>query len=294
MLAESELGMTGQGVAGNEHGPDGPAAPAAQGVEAPARPTGKSHRDQIFVDCENVGGSDLALLNGRPADVMLVLGCRQGLTLSVVEAVRRLPLDQVTLVQSTLAGRNALDFVLACQVGRAVERHPGSAIRIISRDKGFDALVAHLKSQGVVVARHDSVRAVPMLAGNGKSPAGPSLNGHPAPALSGRYELAAVTDGEDVESLATLIVDCLERAKPSRPRKRATLVKFIKTQLKSMGVTASGTPQQIIQHLLAMGAIRPAGSARLRYADEPPDESSQAASSDFGAIELYEDEQMPF
>ncbi|MFN0127513.1 MAG: PIN domain-containing protein [Verrucomicrobiales bacterium] len=293
MLVDSELGISGRGVGGNGHGPGDLEAPDARIVKAPVRPAEPTHRERIFVDCENVGGADLAVLDGHPVDVTLVLGCRQGLTVAVVEAVRRLPLDQVTLVQSTLAGRNALDFVLACQVGRAVERYPGSAIRIISRDKGFDALVAHLKTQGVVVARHDSVRGVPMLAGSGKPPGTPSLNGHAAPALSGRYELAATTDPEELESLATFVVDCLERAKPSRPRKRATLVKFIKTQLKSMQPNASFTPQQIIQQLIAKGAILPVGSARLRYADEPPDESSQAAISNFRTADLYED-QMPF
>lgn len=125
----------------------------------------------IFVDFENVQAVDLALVAGKPVTVIFVLGGRHRTV--PVEMVGQLlgNASQVRMVRSPQAGKNALDFVLACQVGMYAARDPKGFFHILSKDKGFDALVAYLKEEGFHAARHEVFAKIPVLA----RPAVPSL-----------------------------------------------------------------------------------------------------------------------
>jgi hypothetical protein len=70
---------------------------------------------------------------------------------------------KVKLVRAQCSGRNALDFVLACVAGTLVTFDPLGYYHIISKDKGYDALVAHLRSQNIHAARHDAFNKVPIF-----------------------------------------------------------------------------------------------------------------------------------
>jgi len=266
-----------------------------------------SNRSQVFIDGENVGAPDLGRLDGKPVDVTLVLGHRQGLTVRMVDSLRQLPIEQVTLIQSTAPGRNALDFVLACEVGRAVERHPGAAIHIVSGDKGFGAMVNHLRKLGVTVTRHDSLASVPGLApepttasASGDADEGETAvvdlaNGQ-APAAGSANGVKLVLDPEDVQTQAAIIRQALQRIKASRPRKRTTLEKFIKSQLKAAqpGAAKIKPPsKRIIDLLVAAGDILPTNSARLHYADDPPAPMPQSVNGG-PAWAVLDDDQIPF
>jgi hypothetical protein len=187
----------------------------------------------IFVDFENVREADLDLLDGHSAALTLVLGKQQkSLPLGLVEALRRLPPEQVKLVQSQVQGRNSLDFVLACLVGRAVERQPGLAVHIVSKDKGFDALIAHLQERGVPASRHDSLTGVPVLreksgrVGGGSQKTAPAAAGKP-PAAKAPPALKAVPSLDD---RIARIAERLAKNKSNRPKKKATLLSHIQGQ----------------------------------------------------------------
>jgi hypothetical protein len=60
-------------------------------------------------------------------------------------------------------GHNALDLTLACYLGRAIERAPTANFAIVSGDKDFSPMIAHLLGQAVEVARYDSFTALPFL-----------------------------------------------------------------------------------------------------------------------------------
>ena len=126
----------------------------------------------VFVDFENVPNVDLTLIENRPARVTLLIGKRQQkLDLKLVQQILRFA-DQVKLVEVGASGRNALDLTLACYLGRAIQLESGTTFAIVSRDKDFDPMIAHLKGTGVMVSRHDSLAAVPFLSG-AKHPGAP-------------------------------------------------------------------------------------------------------------------------
>jgi hypothetical protein len=78
----------------------------------------------IFIDFENVQETDLDRIANKAVKVTLVLGERhKSLPLHLVKLIQKYP-TQVQLVETVLNGKNALDFVLACEMGVASERTP--------------------------------------------------------------------------------------------------------------------------------------------------------------------------
>ncbi len=108
----------------------------------------------IFVDYENVQELDLNLIAGKPVRVILVLGERhKNLPLELVKLLLKFS-AQVELVEAGRSGKNALDLVLAAHIGETKKADPHGYFHILSRDKDFDALIHHLKTQGALAARH--------------------------------------------------------------------------------------------------------------------------------------------
>ena len=116
----------------------------------------------VLIDFENVQPEGLALLNSRSSyHVCVFVGATQK-SVSVDKIV--LPLQELgnrgKIVQVKETGPNALDFHIAFCLGQLAEREKDACFRIVSKDKGFDPLVAHMKAQERDVARHESVHAM--------------------------------------------------------------------------------------------------------------------------------------
>lgn len=110
----------------------------------------------IFVDYENVQSIDLASVGERDVRVTVLLGKSQTkLPVGLVQQMLRQP-ARMRLIEMQHAGRNALDFALSFYLGQAVAADSGGTFRIVSRDKGFDALVKHLRNQNIAVERSDA------------------------------------------------------------------------------------------------------------------------------------------
>ena len=54
-------------------------------------------------------------------------------------------------------GNNALDFHIACHLGRALESSPQVHCIVLSKDKGFDPLLRHLNKIGLKCKRVNSL-----------------------------------------------------------------------------------------------------------------------------------------
>ncbi|MBK1618483.1 hypothetical protein CKO42_08535 [Lamprobacter modestohalophilus] len=85
------------------------------------------------------------------------------ITLFVGPQQHRLPIDLVMRMQALgergryvkieRAGKNALDFHLAFYLGELAAADPQARYRILSKDSGFDSLIAHLQARGLDVER---------------------------------------------------------------------------------------------------------------------------------------------
>jgi len=121
-------------------------------------------RHHVFVDFENVPKIDLEAIAELPAIVTLFIGKHQTKVDTELfdQAIRHAA--KVKIVRLESAGRNALDLVLAHYLGRTVVESPQTELHIVSRDKDFDPLIAHLRGKGVAVARAESFDALSFLA----------------------------------------------------------------------------------------------------------------------------------
>jgi hypothetical protein len=126
---------------------------------SPASP----HSHHVLVDFENVPSVDLSLIEDLPVLVTLLIGRTQTkLDTTLVEQIHA-HATKVRLITLSASGRNALDLTLAYYLGRAVVEQDGAEQHIVSRDKDFEPLIAHLRSKNVNVVRSESFAELPFL-----------------------------------------------------------------------------------------------------------------------------------
>lgn len=124
----------------------------------------------LFLDLENVQptAAQLELVRGPHFRLWVLHGPHQkDFTADRVRAWQPLG-EQVRFVQSTKAGKNALDLHIAFCMGEARERDGQQGVSacyvIVSNDKGFDALFGYLSSVKSRVGRADSLPTALKLA----------------------------------------------------------------------------------------------------------------------------------
>lgn len=155
-------------------------------------------KNLLLIDFENIQKVDLSLID-ETFQVMIFVGASQ----------KSVPIDLVTEAQKLgtraewrrvdAQGSNALDFFIACELGRAIERSSKLHCIILSKDKGFDPLLRHLNKSGLSCKRINSLLEL-----------GPNKS----------------ADSESANYKRT--VEVLQKSeKRSRPRKRKTLSQHI-------------------------------------------------------------------
>jgi len=117
----------------------------------------------VLIDFENVQPKNLEMLASHPFKVLVFIGATQTrLPRHVVVAMQTLG-DKAEYVEIDGSGPNALDFHIAYYVGELAAKDAGAQFHVISRDKGFDPLIRHLKSRKVRVRRSIDVAEIPEL-----------------------------------------------------------------------------------------------------------------------------------
>jgi hypothetical protein len=107
----------------------------------------------IFVDYENIKRIDPAVFALEGAMFTLLLGPQnRTLNVALVEQLM-VRAAAVELVRLEEPGRNAVDFALAYYLGRKVVTDPTAQFYLISKDTGYDPLIAHLRGRNVRVRR---------------------------------------------------------------------------------------------------------------------------------------------
>lgn len=114
--------------------------------------------NHILIDYENVNATNLDLLSQstHTFDVMIFIGPDQA-KIPVELAMQINGLKTARYVRVSKRGKNALDFHIAYHIGKLSEREPGAYLHIVSRDKGFDPLIEHLKDENIRCYRVDDV-----------------------------------------------------------------------------------------------------------------------------------------
>ncbi len=117
----------------------------------------------IFVDYENVQDVNLDLIAGKPVKVFLIVGHRRKTLPSLLARQIHQYHDQVSWIESEGATTNALDLVLAYHVGLEVKADPKGYFHILAKDKDYDALIKHLRANGILASRDDAFARISPL-----------------------------------------------------------------------------------------------------------------------------------
>lgn len=178
----------------------------------------------ILIDYENVQPSIVAALAQEHTKLIMFVGANQTkISFEVAEAIQRLG-DRAQYVKICSSGTNALDFHIAYYMGQLVAHEPGASFQIISRDTGFDPLIAHLKSKKVHVQRLQEVAEAPAVKVS-KAPQVGAIKAEKAP------EMAAVKVAKisSLQKQVNLIVAQLKKQGTAKPRTAQTLINSIST-----------------------------------------------------------------
>jgi hypothetical protein len=117
----------------------------------------------VLIDSENVKPEYIEKLKHEHFRVVVFVGANlKRLNFPIVNAVQSLG-SNGSYVQISSHGSNALDFHIAYYIGKLSEAHPDACFHIISKDKGFDPLIKHLKEQKVLCSRSASVLEIPSV-----------------------------------------------------------------------------------------------------------------------------------
>ncbi len=133
--------------------------------------------NHVLIDYENVQPKNLALLHAEHFRIIVFLGA----------SLAKLPVELVTEMQSLgdraeyvrIAGNgpNALDYHIAYYIGHLATLDPEPFFHIISKDTGFDPLIAHLKEKRIFCKRSATIDAIPVLRSLTEAPKDEQVDG---------------------------------------------------------------------------------------------------------------------
>lgn len=203
----------------------------------------------MFVDFENVPNVDLRLIDGKSVKVTLLIGKNQKkLDLALVQQIQRQG-PKVVLIEVGASGHNALDLTLGYYLGQAVLTAPKARFHIVSNDKDFDPLVAHLDGQGIRVFRHGAFSAQ-IFSRNARKIAPPKCA---APVFK---------DTPPVDRLAKLIARLTNPAS-ARPKSRVSLLAHVSTAYGNKLSTLE--LRDVVDQLIERGVLSFDGTDKIKY-----------------------------
>ena len=117
----------------------------------------------ILIDFENVHPKNLELVTKHPFKVFVFVGANQSkVPFDLADSMQLLGND-AKYIKIAGNGQNALDFHIAYYIGELVGKDPDAQFHIISKDKGFDPLIKHLKERKIKVMRETDLAEIPLL-----------------------------------------------------------------------------------------------------------------------------------
>jgi hypothetical protein len=127
-------------------------------------------RNVVLIDFESVQPDSIEALNHEHFHVLLFCGANQSkIPFEIAATIQKLG-SRAQYIKISGSGPNAMDFHIAYYIGRMAAEEPGAFFHIVSRDKGFDPLIQHLKERKILSARSESIHDIPIIKNGTKKP----------------------------------------------------------------------------------------------------------------------------
>jgi hypothetical protein len=117
----------------------------------------------VLIDFESVQPDSLAALEHDHFHVHVFVGANQAkVSFDVANAIQRMGV-RASYIKISGNGPNALDFHIAFYIGKLAAADSTAFFHIISRDTGFDPLIQHLKTLGILADRVKAIDEIPLV-----------------------------------------------------------------------------------------------------------------------------------
>lgn len=181
----------------------------------------------VLVDFESVQPEVLDGLGNEFFQLLIFVGASQAkLPFDVAASVQALG-DRARYIKIVGNGPNALDFHIAFYIGELAVSDPTAFFHIVSKDKGFDPLIAHLKTRKILSGRVASIQEIPLV---------------------------KTSTAQSLAAKVACVAERLGQPNMSRPRAVKTLASTIKSLFPAAGLDEEGV-QAIIAALQKQGTV---------------------------------------
>ena len=117
----------------------------------------------VLIDYENVQPVDMAALDQEHFKIIVFVGANQAkVSFDIASTLQRMG-AKASYVKISGNGANALDFHIAFYIGQLAATDPDAYFHIVSKDAGFDPLIAHLKGKKILASRSMDVANIPIV-----------------------------------------------------------------------------------------------------------------------------------
>lgn len=201
----------------------------------------------VLIDFENVQPESLTMLNREHFHVMIFTGATQKkVSIKLAKAIHEMG-KNAEYIEISGKGNNALDFHIAYYIGQLAAKEPTAYFHIISKNTGFDPLIAYLKTKKISAARETDIGEIPLVKAPPLAPPLPVVKQPvPPPQLIVRppeplrlkpspkppqpaTRVATSAPAHKTNERFSSILQNLRLLKAAKPRKVKTLTSHIKT-----------------------------------------------------------------
>ncbi len=117
----------------------------------------------ILIDLENIQPASLAALDEEHFRIIVFVGSHQTkIGFDVASTMQKLG-NRANYIRISGNGPNALDFHIAFYIGQISASDNTAFFHIISKDKGFDPLIEHLKTKKILSCRSENINEIPAV-----------------------------------------------------------------------------------------------------------------------------------
>ena len=120
-------------------------------------------KNVILIDFESVQPGSIDSLSEEHFHVLIFIGANQTkIPFEIAAAIQRMG-SRAEYIKIAGNGPNALDFHIAYYIGKLSSQDPPPFFHIVSKDKGFDPLIQHLKTKKIYSARSEAITEIPII-----------------------------------------------------------------------------------------------------------------------------------
>lgn len=120
-------------------------------------------KNVVLIDFESIQPESVEELLQDHFSLVLFVGANQTkVSFELVSEIQRMG-SRAEYIKMSGNGPNALDFHIAFYIGQISMQDPTAYFHIISKDKGFDPLIQHLKSRKISASRSEAISDIPII-----------------------------------------------------------------------------------------------------------------------------------